>query len=381
MLLAVFGLAIVALALSLALTPAARALGRRRMLLDSAGVPGQEKARRAVPNVGGVAVFWSIALPVLAGLGAVWFLPGVVERLIPAAGAHLEGVREQTPMALGLLGAMLALHVMGLIDDRRPMPPWPKLALMFAVSAAAAIVFDVRLLTFLDAHVGGRWLSVSLTVLWLVAVTNAMNMMDNMDGLAAGVGATASALFLVAALVNGQWFVAAMLALLAGSLIGFLVFNAPRPGGATIFMGDGGSLVVGFLLAFLTVRTTYIGEGASWYAVLMPVCVLAVPLYDMASVILIRLSQGRSPLVGDRQHFSHRLLAAGLTVPRALIVLLGCTAITGIGGIMLSAATGWQAALIGAQVLLVLVVIALYEHGKGWSPPPFTDSDESTSRT
>jgi UDP-GlcNAc:undecaprenyl-phosphate GlcNAc-1-phosphate transferase len=143
-------------------------------------------------------------------------------------------------------------------------------------------------------------------------------------------------------------------------------------------MGDGGSLAVGFLLAFLTIRTTFyrpqdVMPGSSdasvlspWYAVLMPLCVLAVPLYDLASVILIRGSQGRSPLVGDRQHFSHRLVAAGLSVRRTVAVICGCTAITGIGGIMLSVATGWQAILIGVQVLLVLIVIALYEHGKGW---------------
>jgi UDP-GlcNAc:undecaprenyl-phosphate GlcNAc-1-phosphate transferase len=135
-------------------------------------------------------------------------------------------------------------------------------------------------------------------------------------------------------------------------------------------MGDGGSLVIGFLLAFLTVRTTYVPQepdaGRGWFAVFMPLCVLAVPLYDMASVIAIRLSQGRSPLVGDRQHFSHRLRAAGLSVPRTVAVVCGCTAVTGISGIMLTVAHGWQAALIGVQVLLVLAVIALYEHGKGW---------------
>jgi UDP-GlcNAc:undecaprenyl-phosphate GlcNAc-1-phosphate transferase len=272
------------------------------------------------------------------------------------------------------------------------MPAWPKFALMFVVAAAMVVGFDVRLLTLLDAHVGGPWLSIALTVLWLVAVTNAMNFMDNMDGLSAGVGAVASSLFLITALMNGQWFIAALLALLIGALLGFLCFNAPRKHGATIFMGDGGSLVLGFLLAFLTVKTTYSAEPTlffptsqvdktdlyfasqfSWwerydsiYAVLMPLCILAVPLYDMASVIVIRLRQGRSPFVGDRQHFSHRLLAAGLSVRRTLAVICGCTAITGISGIMLSVATGWQAILIGIQVLLVLAVIALYEHGKGW---------------
>lgn len=364
---AVLGLVGAAFVLSAALTWLARGYGRRRMLLDSAGAAGQQKVRRAVPNIGGVAIFWSIAGPMLAGLAAVRLMPDLAARLVPEAGEHFAGIAEQTPMALGLLGALLALHVMGLIDDRRPMGAWPKFGVMIACAAAVVTGFDVRLLTMLDAHVGGPWLSMVLTVLWFVAVTNAMNFMDNMDGLSAGVGAVASGLFLIAALINGQWFVGAALALLLGALGGFLVFNSPRRGGATIFMGDGGSLVIGFLLAFLTVRTTYVGaEGGSLYGVFMPLCVLAVPLYDLVSVVLIRLSQGRSPLVGDRQHFSHRLVAAGLSVRRAVAVNCGCTAITGIGGIMLSRATTWQAALIGVQVMLVLAVIGLYEHGKGW---------------
>ncbi len=372
---AVLMLAGVSFVLSLALTIVARAYGRRRLLLDSAGAPGQAKLRRAVPNIGGVAIFWATAAPMLAGLGVIWVDPEWAARLVPGLGPYLDGIRQQTPMALGLLAALFALHILGLIDDRRPMPAWPKFALMFAVAAAIVIGFDVRLLTLLDVHVGGPWLSVALTILWLVAVTNAMNFMDNMDGLSAGVGAVASSLFLVAALVNGQWFVAAMLALLFGALLGFLGFNAPRKNGATIFMGDGGSLVLGFLLAFLTIRTTYLpASSPSWFAVLMPLCILAVPLYDMLSVIFIRLSQRQSPFVGDRQHFSHRLLAAGLSVPRALAVICGCTAVTGISGIMLTVATGWQAVLIGVQVLLVLSVIALYEHGKGW---PLSPSERS----
>ncbi len=380
---AVLALAGVSFALSVVLTIAARAHGRRRMLFDSTGAAGQEKVRRRVPNIGGIAVFWSIALPMAAGLGVLWFGAGSVVRVIPELAVHVEGVRRQTPMALGVLAALLVLHVMGLIDDRRPMGAWPKFGVMAGVAAAVVVGFDVRLLTMLDQHVGGPWLSAALTIAWLVAVTNAMNFMDNMDGLSAGVGSVASAMLLVAALLNGQWFVAACLALLVGSLCGFLMFNAPRPrnGGATIFMGDGGSLVLGFLLGFLTVRTTYVGAEmaetpAFPVAVFMPLCILAVPLYDLVSVVAIRLSQGRSPLVGDRQHFSHRLLAAGLSVPRTLAVICGCTAITGIGGIMLSVATGWQAALIGVQVILVLVVIGLYEHGKGW---PLQSADRERS--
>ncbi|MDX2116199.1 MAG: MraY family glycosyltransferase [Planctomycetota bacterium] len=387
MLMLVLALLSGAFMLSTLLTLVVRSLGRRLLLLDSAGVIGQHKLRRTVPNIGGVAVFWTIALPIAAGLLAAHFAAESITAFDPELAQHLPGIRDQTQLALCILITLLTLHILGLVDDRRPLGPLLKFAVMIAAAAAPVLLFDARLLTLLDALPAGRALSAALTILWLVAVTNAMNFMDNMDGLCAGVGAVAGAFCLAAAILSGQWFVAMFLAILVGALLGFLVFNAPRPGGAGIFLGDGGSLIVGFLLAFLTVRTTYIAPPAApaaslappsldtpgVYAFFMPLCFLAIPLYDMTSVILIRLAQGRSPMVGDRQHFSHRLLAAGLSVPRALAVLSGCTAITGVSGLMLAFASGWQALLIAAQVALVLLVIALYEHGKGW---PFDAAPE-----
>jgi UDP-GlcNAc:undecaprenyl-phosphate GlcNAc-1-phosphate transferase len=366
-----------ALVLSTTLTWAARAIGRRRALLDSSGAAGHAKTLRAVPNIGGVAIFWSVVAPLLVGILAInsGVASGLLEgsRYAEALALHAPGIRAQTPMALALLGCLAVLHAVGLLDDRRALGVLPKLLAMLAAALVMAVGFDVRMLTLLDATVGGPWLSIVITVLWFVVITNAMNFMDNMDGLAAGVGAISGSLFLVATLINGQWFVAATIALLVGALAGFLVFNFPRKGGATIFMGDGGSLVLGFLLAFLTVRTTYILPAAAdspavqtvdsgaWYAVFMPLCVLAVPLYDLVSVSLIRLSEGRSPFVGDQRHFSHRLRARGLSPVQTLAVICGCAAITGIGGVLLSRLAPWQAALVGLQTLLTLAILALYE--------------------
>jgi UDP-GlcNAc:undecaprenyl-phosphate GlcNAc-1-phosphate transferase len=232
-----------------------------------------------------------------------------------------------------------------------------------------AMYFDVRLLTLLDHRLpAAPWPSVLVTVLWIVAITNAINFMDNMDGLAGGVGAIAAALFMIATLVNAQWFIAGTLALLIGALVGFLVFNFPAPN-AKIFMGDGGSLVVGFLLAVLTARTTFYNPdepnfalGGGWYGVFMPVIVLAIPLYDFITVTTIRLMQGRSPFVGDQQHFSHRLVQRGLTKRGAVLVIWGMTAVTGIGGISLGSLQAWQAILVGVQTLLMLLIIWALEH-------------------
>ncbi|MHC4948907.1 MAG: MraY family glycosyltransferase [Planctomycetota bacterium] len=347
----------VGLAISAPLTALLVRLGHRAGTLDSAGADGHAKALRSVPNIGGVAIFVAVAAPLAAGLLAVLALdPALLARWVPAVEPHLPRLRTTAPTLAALLAGLLALHVLGLVDDRRSLGPRVKLAIEVAAAAVLVVWFDVRLLELL-----GYWPSVVVTVLWIVVMTNAVNFLDNMDGLAAGTCAIAASFFMVACLVNRQWFIAATLALLIGALLGFLLFNFPP---ARIFMGDGGSLIVGFLLAVLTARTTFYHPdlGGGWYAVLMPPIVLAIPLYDFATVTLIRLRQGRNPLVGDQQHFSHRLVERGLSRRGAVIVIWSATAVTGIGGISLGALAGWQAVLVGVQTLLVLVMLALLEH-------------------
>ncbi len=353
----------VGLAISLPLTWVLVRAGHRLGALDSPGAAGHVKAElRGVPNVGGVAIFAAVALPLLVGLVAL----NVVSheqwgRWLPALAEHLPRIQESTPTAFALLGCMFALHVVGLVDDRKGLSPWPKLAVQFAAAAVMTLWFDVRLLTLL-----GPAPSIIITILWIVVITNAINFLDNMDGLAGGVCAIAATIFMVATLLNAQWFVAATLAPLIGGLVGFLVLNFPP---AKILMGDGGSLVVGFLLAVLTARTTFYDPnqadfalGTGWYGVFMPVIVLAIPLYDFVTVTTIRLKQGKNPFVGDQQHFSHRLVQRGLSKRGAVMVIWAATIITGDGGISLGSLQPWQAALVGVRTFVVLLVIALLEH-------------------
>lgn len=380
-----------ALAISMPLTALMIRVGHRLRTLDSPGVGGQVKAPlRRVPNTGGVAIFAGVALPIVVALLGAHALPDLVVReRLPALLAHLPGIRSQTTDAGIFLACLAGLHVLGLIDDRRALGPWIKVAAMTAAAAVVVFATDSRLLTLLDAHAGGLWLSAALTILWIVLVTNALNFMDNMDGLAAGVATIAGSCFLAATLIGGQWFVAAVLALVVGSCLGFLAFNRPP---AKVFMGDAGSLVLGFTLAFLTVRTTYVvsvdegwrfytlpgfarvppGEALSadlivsnaWYGLFMPLVILAVPLYDCISVILIRISQGRSPFVGDLQHLSHRLVKIGLSKRGAVVIIWGLTAVTGLTGVMLGSLRPWQAGVAAGQVVLLLAVIALFEYGR-----------------
>jgi UDP-GlcNAc:undecaprenyl-phosphate GlcNAc-1-phosphate transferase len=396
-----FTMVLVAFALAVLATALARLIGRRINALDGAGVAGQLKeAPRKVPNTGGLAIFATFAACVLGPLVLVNLgLTDWIESTCPQVGAFIPGLRSTSGQALVVVGCVGVLHVLGVIDDRKPLGPGIKLAAMLVIATVCVITTDSRLLTMLDARVGGAWLSILLTVLWICVVTNAMNFLDNMDGLSGGVGMLCAAFFLIASLVAPvpQWFVGGALAVLVGTLAGFLVFNFPfrerktesaeeTTGGASIFMGDGGSLVIGFLLAFLSVRITYLNpilelgrqaplnmsgltpvpsviqdHGPGWYAALIPLVILAVPLYDFCSVCLIRIRQGKSPFVGDLQHFSHRLVNHGLSRRSAVLVIYGCTMITGIGAIGLPRASGWQAMLIGVQTLAVLAVIALYE--------------------
>jgi len=358
------------LAISLPATFVARAMGRRLGALDGPGALGQIKeAPRNIPNTGGIGVYAALAIPMVLIIAVTWLMgPQRLGEMLPALATHAEGLRQMTPLALVVLVGMTVLHLIGVIDDRRPLRPGSKLATMFAVATAVALSFDTRLLTLLDKYPGGYWLSILVTVVWIVAVINALNLIDNMDGLSGGVACIAALCFLAAALLQGQWFVAASLALLVGALLGFLVFNVPP---ASVFLGDGGSLVIGFWLAFLTVRTTYVQSDASdiashptsgaWYGVFMPILVLAVPLYDTASVMLLRWSQGKPLMVGDLQHVSHRLVRRGLSRRGAVLSLWGFTLVTGLAGVVLAHVPPWCAALIGAQTLVLLGVLGAIE--------------------
>ncbi len=390
MILACFMMILIGAAVALPLTALLARLGHRLGTFDSAGVPGQIKPPpRRIPNTGGIAVFCGVTVPMAVGLLVVHAAWGVdaagqvtatglgswLESVFPGVAPHVPGILLRGPEAVVLMAALAVVHGMGLVDDRRPMRAIPKLVIMIGVTSALAVLTGSRLLTALDGLAGGAWLSYAVTVLWLIVVMNAMNFLDNMDGLSGGIGLIASAFFLAATLTteHPQWFIAASLSLLIGSLAGFLWFNAPRPWsqrGARIFLGDGGSLVVGLLLGFLTVRTTYIDHAATadalrpspWYSVFMPVIVLAIPLYDFTTVVTLRVRQGKSPLVGDLQHVSHRLVQRGLSRRGAVYVLWALTAATGCGAVALRSLQDWQALLVAAQTLMILGVLFAIEH-------------------
>lgn len=372
-----------------------RGLSRRAKVVDSIGVPGQVKAsRRNVPNTGGIIVFWAFTLPILA---VMWMVAGMDASpeadwrndftLLPAdLHEHVAGLQSGMPLAWVVLGGAFILHVVGLVDDRKPLGPFLKLAIMTIPAVAVpllpetkgleGVIAPTRLLTLADSVAGGPWISIALTAIYILVVVNAFNFMDNMDGLSAGVGAIAASCLLGTAMMSHepQWFVAGFLCLLIGGLLAFLCFNFPfrewdaakGKGGATIFLGDGGSLVVGFLLAFLSIRITYAGgvqpgEALPWHVVLTPLVILAVPLYDFTSVVVIRLSQGKSPFVGDLQHLSHRIEQKGLSRRQAVLVIYLFAAAVGLSGLLLPGLRGVGPILLLAQVVVLMCALALFE--------------------
>jgi UDP-GlcNAc:undecaprenyl-phosphate GlcNAc-1-phosphate transferase len=336
-----------------------RRLAMRLGMLDE---PTGRKAHSSpVPLLGGSAIFAAAGLPiaVASALAVAWGATGAPAWLPAILKQHIPGAAAKAPMALGILGGAFVLHVVGLLDDRRAMGPWVKFALQFLVAAWAVVFCDVRVL-----RLAGPAVSCAVSILWLVTITNAFNFLDNMDGLSAGVAAICTAALLAAAASLGQLFVSAWLCLLLGALLGFLPFNfAP----ASSYMGDAGSLVIGFLLGVLSCLTSYIqpGRGFTVYGVLAPVVLMAVPLYDVISVIVLRLKAGQNPVAGDRRHFSHRLLRRGMSPRRAVLTVYLCTAATAIAASLLPHVSAWAPALlIFAQTAIIVTVIALLESAK-----------------
>ncbi len=368
--------ALLSFTISVVLCDAVKRISLSRGLVDAAGTEAHKPAADTpIPNTGGVAVFWAVASPLAAVMAAVWAIPiDTWAQWSPTLAVHIPGLRDSTAVGAWLLAGLAVMHVTGLIDDRRALGAWPKLAVQLGVAGALATLGGMRVLSLLDGWgIAGSALAVTLSIVWIVVVTNAMNFLDNMDGLAAGVGALAAALYLAATLMAGQWFVAGLCALLMGALLGFLIFNLPP---ARLYLGDGGSLVVGLLLAVIAIRTAYfqsepVSDAArtdvhlpgAWYGLLMPLMVLAVPLYDFVSVVVIRAAKGQSPMTGDHNHFSHRLLRRGLTKRDALAVILLATAATGLSGVMLGRVPGWMAAVLGVQAAAVIAMLALLEFG------------------
>lgn len=306
------------LLLSLVLVPLALRFALRRQVLDH---PGGYKTQDApVPYLGGVAMLVAFAVAVLI---AALVRP-------PVAGLDELAV---------ILATAVAMALVGLLDDLRGLGVVIRLAAM--VGAGLALWFGgTGVLLF-----GNPWLDGAVTVLWVVGITNAMNLLDNMDGLSAGVAAIAATTFFAVAALNGQYLVAGLSLALVGCAVGFLRHNRPP---ARIYMGDAGSLFLGVMLAALGIRLRL--DAGPPIAVFVPIIALSVPIFDTALVTITRLLAGRSPFQGGSDHVSHRLVRLGLRVP----VAVGAIYAAGAGSAWLGIAMSRQTDVIAAWLLVSL---------------------------
>ena len=341
--------------LTVILTPVVRAFAPALGLID---LPGERKVHvQPTPRGGGIAIFLGLLIPAIFLVVVCVAGPAGRFAIVDEILQELGGASHLAVQLVAIAVGAIVLFLTGLADDRWNLS-W-KFRLGLQLSVAVGVVFaGVRATVF----VSQPWFGFGATVLWIIVLTNAVNFLDNMDALSAGIGLIASAMFAAILLFmvrSPTVSVAFPLVLLAGALSGFLVWNRPP---ASIFMGDCGSNLIGFLLATLTVTGTFYESTGSRHVMLAPICVMAVPLYDFCTVVFIRLSQGRSPFHGDKSHFSHRLVELGFRPVHAVLTIHLTTAMTGLAGLLLFKVGDWTgAALVCSLISCVLAVIAILE--------------------
>jgi UDP-GlcNAc:undecaprenyl-phosphate GlcNAc-1-phosphate transferase len=299
-------------------------VARRYNVLDA---PSARKIHASpVPLLGGAAIYLAVIL------GLVLF-------------GNLEYVQQ---MASILIGATM-MSMLGVWDDKWGLRPLAKL--LGQICAASLLYFTGVSVAFLHNDL----LNYVATVLWVVTITNALNLMDNMDGLAGGVAAVASVFFFLIATLTNQYLIAPLAAVLVGACVGFLYYNF-NP--ASIFMGDTGSLFLGFLLAAVGIKLRFPAnyDIVTW---MVPVLVLGVPLFDTTLVTLSRIRRGIPISRGGKDHFSHRLVALGYTRREAVLILYLVQGALGVAALVVMQADVLQGYAVGLFVF-VFAVIAAY---------------------
>jgi UDP-GlcNAc:undecaprenyl-phosphate/decaprenyl-phosphate GlcNAc-1-phosphate transferase len=334
--------------LSLIATPLVRSVALRINFVDR---PGERKIHsRDIAYGGGVAVLFAFAI---AAALSLWLLRNPVNLFdsVTLKAVQLD-VAPHTLVVIAVcaVGALL----LGLIDDKIKLSPRAKLVGQL-VLAIATVAGGVRI----TALIGDNLAMQCFTVLWIVLITNSFNLLDNMDGLCSGTVSISALMLMFVALQSGQLSLVLIAAALSGAALGFLNYNRSP---ATIFLGDAGSLFCGYLMACLTALVTYYRYTfPSHLAVGIPLLILAIPLYDTFSVIVIRLKEGRPIMRGDTSHFSHRLTDLGMTRGQAVATIhLACLAI-GLPATILGKLEPESGFLIVGQAVLVLTIVALLE--------------------
>lgn len=307
-----------AMVLAFSMTPLAQRTARRIGMVDQPSARKQHTM--PTPLLGGAAIYLAVIVALI-----------------------LLGDRFYVNQVVGIfLGATL-VSFMGLWDDRWGLSPWFKLAVQFVAAGILALT-DVRISLF-------PWpaLNIAVTLLWVVGITNAMNLLDNMDGLSGGIAAIAALFFLLFAAMSRQYLVGALAAALVGACIGFLFYNV-NP--ARIFMGDTGSLFLGFTLAAVGIKLRF-PDNSAFVTWMVPVFVLTVPIFDTTLVIISRLRRGLNPLTTPgKDHLSHRLARLTGSPREAVLICYLIGFIAGVLATFITQASILEGYAVGAVALL-----------------------------
>ena len=331
--------AAVALAITIASTPPVKQLAQRIGAID---IPKDERRihKHPIPRLGGLAIFIGFILSVL-------FLADI------------------TPQFSGILLGSVIIIVIGVVDDIMSLPAILKffiqiIAALVAVNNGVVIeVFSNPVFFSSAEYVSLEFLSIPVTVIWIVAITNSVNLIDGLDGLAVGVSTISSVVMLVIALMVSDTNVAVVMAALAGACLGFLPYNF-NP--AKIFMGDTGALLLGYLLSTVSILGLF-----KFYAVVsfaVPFLVLAVPLFDTSVAFLRRLLRGKNPMAPDRGHVHHRLIDMGLTQKQAVALLYTVSGLLGLAAVVMTTSDKLRVLILAAAALIAVAMVIFIFKGK-----------------
>ena len=344
---------VAALVMSFALTPVVKVFAQKVGAMD---VPkdGRRMHDHPIPRLGGLAMFLGFLVSTL---------------LFSKIDTQVRGM---------LLGCVLVV-ITGVIDDIVPLKWWVKLILQIA-AALVAVFSGIRIEVFSNPipFTGTEWLilrelSIPITVLWIVLVTNAVNLIDGLDGLAVGVSAIDSLAMLVIALLVSEGNVAIILAALVGACVGFMPYNM-NP--AKIFAGDTGALLLGYVLATMSVIGLF--KTYAIISFLLPFLLLALPLFDTSFAIIRRLIHGQSPMHPDRGHVHHRLIDMGLNQKQAVAILYCVSAVFGLSAVVLATSGGMKALLL-VLAFLATGLLAGFVLRSGRRPEPKADQSKENS--
>ncbi len=328
---------IIAIGISLVVTPAVILLAKATGATDK---PNARKIHnKPIPRIGGVGIYFA-------------FIAAVI---ITATVSGFEG--EMIFEINGLIVSGSLMFLVGLIDDYKNLPAKVKLLGQIIAAAVLVLVFDVRIDFVTDPfgdYIYLEWFAVPATMFWLVGLTNTINLIDGLDGLAAGVSAIAAITIMLVALKQNFFLVAVLTAALAGAACGFLFYNS-NP--ARIFMGDSGSLFLGFMLAGISV----IGAAKSTATVtlIVPILALGLPILDTTFAIVRRWRGGQPIFKPDKGHLHHRLLGLGFTQRQAVFLMYVISAMLGLSAVAMTEVNSQIAFLI-----LLIIVIAIFYGAK-----------------